>query len=44
MCGFKRERKDGIQRLLRNSVDMLLPGAIGPLLGAVVKGLGAAKK
>ena len=36
--------KDGIQRLLRNPVDMLLPGAIGPLLGAVVKGLGAAKE
>ena len=36
--------KDGIQRLLRNPVDMLLPGAIGPLLGAIVKGLGTAKK
>ena len=36
--------KDGIQRLLQNPVDVLLPGAIGPLLGAVVRGLGAAKK
>jgi hypothetical protein len=36
--------KDGIQRLLHNPVDMLLPGAIGPLLGAIVKGLGTAKK
>ena len=36
--------KDGIQRLLHNPVDMLLPGAIGPLLGAIVKGLVTAKK
>ena len=36
--------KDGIQRLLDDPVDMLMPGAIGPLLGAVVRGLGAVKK
>jgi hypothetical protein len=36
--------KNGIQRLLHHPVDMLMPGAIGPLVGAVVRGLGAAKK
>jgi len=36
--------KDGIHQFMRHPVDMLLPGAIGPLLSAVVKGLGAAKK
>ena len=36
--------KDGIHQFMRHPVDMLLPSAIGPLLSAVVKGLGSAKK
>ena len=36
--------KEGIHRFMQHPVDTLLPGAIGPLLGAVVRGLGAAKK
>ena len=36
--------KDGIKNFMHHPVDMLLPGAIGPLLSAVVKGLGSAKK
>ena len=36
--------KDGIKNFMHHPVDMLLPGAIGPLLSAVVKGLGSTKK
>jgi len=35
---------DDARKFLRNPVDMLLPGAIGPLLGAVTRGLGSSKK
>ena len=36
--------KDGIYKFMSNPVESLIPGAIGPLLNAVVKGLGSAKK
>lgn len=36
--------KDGVKKFMHHPVDMLLPGAIGPLLNAVLKGLGSAKK
>jgi hypothetical protein len=36
--------RDGIHQFMRHPVDMLLPGVIGPLLSAVAKGLGSAKK
>ncbi|MGD9310947.1 MAG: phage holin family protein [Desulfosarcina sp.] len=36
--------KEGIHRFMQHPVDTLLPGAIGPLLGAVVRSLGAVKK
>jgi hypothetical protein len=36
--------KDDVSRFIRNPLDVLLPGAIGPLLGAVTRGLGSAKK
>ena len=36
--------KDDVRRFVRNPVDALLPGAIGPLLGAIARGLGSAKK
>ena len=36
--------KDDFQQLLHNPLDALLSGAIGPVLGALVRGLGAAKK
>ena len=36
--------KDGIHKFMHHPVDMLLPDVIGPLLSAVVKGLGSAKK
>jgi hypothetical protein len=36
--------KDGIHRFVRDPVEALLPGAIGPLMGAVVRGLGSGKK
>jgi hypothetical protein len=36
--------KDDARKFLRNPVDALLPSAIGPLLSAVVRGLGSAKK
>lgn len=36
--------KDGIEKFLANPVDALLPGVVGPLLGAVTRGLASAKK
>jgi hypothetical protein len=36
--------KDEAHRFLRNPVDALLPAAIGPLLGAVTRGLGSRNK
>ena len=36
--------KDNVQRFIRNPVDALLPAAIGPILGAVARGLGSGKK
>ena len=36
--------KDEVHRFVRNPIDTLLPVAIGPLIGAVTRGLGAAKK
>jgi hypothetical protein len=36
--------RDGIHQFVSHPVDMLLPGVIGPLLSAVAKGLGSAKK
>lgn len=33
-----------VRKFIRHPLDTLLPGAIGPLLGAVTRGLGAAKK
>jgi len=34
---------DEIRRFIRNPLDTLLPGMIGPLLGAVTRGLGSKK-
>lgn len=36
--------KDNARKFLRNPFDALLPGAIGPLLNAVARGLGSSKK
>jgi len=36
--------RDDFHQLLRNPLDTLLSGAIGPVMGAVVRGLGSAKK
>ena len=36
--------KDEVHNFVRNPLDTLLPVAIGPLIGAVTRGLGAAKK
>jgi len=36
--------KEGVEKFLVNPVDALLPGVIGPLLGAVARGLASAKK
>jgi hypothetical protein len=36
--------KDDIQKFVANPVDALLPGVVGPLLGAVARGLASAKK
>lgn len=36
--------KDDVHKFVRNPVDALLPGVIGPLLGAVTRGLGSSKK
>jgi hypothetical protein len=36
--------KDDAQQLLRNPLDTLLSGAVGPVMGALVRGLGSAKK
>lgn len=36
--------KDEVHRFVRNPLDTLLPVAIGPLIGAVTRGLGAEKK
>ena len=36
--------KEDLQKFIRNPVDALLPGLIGPILNAVARGLGAAKK
>lgn len=36
--------KDDVRGFIRNPVDALLPGAIGPLLGAVARGLASTKK
>lgn len=36
--------KDGIYKFMSHPVESLIPGAIGPLLNAVVKGIGSAKK
>ena len=36
--------KDEVHRFVRNPLDTLLPVAIGPLIGAVTRGLGGAKK
>ena len=36
--------KDGVHQFMRHPVDNLLPGAIGPLLTALVKALGSTKK
>ena len=36
--------KDGIRQFIHNPVDMLLPGAVGPLLGAIARGFGTVKK
>ncbi|MGB5277165.1 MAG: phage holin family protein [Gammaproteobacteria bacterium] len=36
--------KEDVQKFIRNPVDALLPGMIGPILNAVARGLGASKK
>lgn len=36
--------KDDVHKFIRNPVDMLLPAAIGPLLGAIARGIGTSKK
>jgi len=36
--------RQDVRRLLHNPLDVLLPGAIVPLLNAITRGLGAAKK
>jgi len=36
--------KDDLHKFIRNPVDALLPGLIGPLLGALSRGSGSAKK
>jgi len=36
--------RQDVHRLIRNPLDALLPGAIGPLLDAITRGLEAAKK
>ncbi len=36
--------KDGVHKFIRNPIDTLLPGTIAPLLAAIVRGLGGAKK
>lgn len=36
--------KDEVHKFVRNPLDTLLPVAIGPLIGAVTRGLGATKK
>ena len=36
--------KEGIHRFMQHPVDTLLPGAIGPLMSAVIRGLGASRK
>ena len=36
--------KDDVVKFIRNPVDALLPAAIGPLFGAVARGLGSTKK
>lgn len=36
--------RDDVRRFIRNPIDSLLPGAVGPLLGAVTRGLKSAKK
>jgi hypothetical protein len=36
--------KEGIHRFMQHPVDNLLPGAIGPLMSAVIRGLGASRK
>ncbi len=36
--------KDEVHRFVRNPLDTLLPVAIGPLIGAVTRGLSGAKK
>ncbi len=36
--------RDDVSRFIRNPIDALLPGVIGPLLGSVTRGFGSAKK
>jgi hypothetical protein len=36
--------KEGIHRFIDHPIDTLLPGAIGPLMSAVIKGLGASRQ
>jgi len=38
-----RALKDDVQRFVRNPVDALLPGMIGPLLSGAAKGLKSRK-
>ncbi len=36
--------RDDVRKFIRNPIDTLLPAAMGPILGAVVKGVGSSKK
>lgn len=36
--------RNDVLKFIRNPIDALLPGAVGPLLGAVTRGLKSAKK
>jgi hypothetical protein len=36
--------KEDVQKFIRNPVDVMLPGLIGPILKAVASGLAANKK
>jgi hypothetical protein len=36
--------RDDLRKFIRNPIDTLLPAAMGPLLGAVVKGVRSSKK
>jgi hypothetical protein len=38
------ELKDDVHKFISNPVDALLPAAIGPIIGAVARGLGTGKE